>query len=434
MARQDGYITWYNRRWHDYCGTTAEQMEGWGWQAVHDPARLPDVLAGWQAAIAAGEPWEMVFPLRGADGIYRPFLTRVTPLRDAAGAVVRWLGVNTEIGAQIRAETALEESEAKFAVLTDTMPQMVWSTRPDGHHEYYNAQWYSYTGMPVGTTDGDGWNDMFHPDDRARAWDRWRESLTTGKPYEIEYRLRRHDGVYRWTLGRALPVRDEDGRITRWIGTCTDIHDAKQAAERNELLSRELSHRIKNIFAVLSGLLNLSARAEPALRPGLRDLMARVAALGRAHDFARPHSELSAPAFPGDRLHGLLAELVKPYQSEDGRRVAIDCDDILVDDKGATPLALVFHELATNSAKYGALSTADGRVEIVARADGESVRLSWTEAGGPPVGGAPSATGFGTQLMTLSVEAQLGGRLERDWQQDGLRVAITVPAAHLHRG
>lgn len=434
MARQDGYITWYNQRWHDYCGTTPEQMEGWGWQSVHDPARLPAVLAGWQAAIAAGEPWEMVFPLRGADGVYRPFLTRVTPLRDDSGAIVRWLGVNTEIGAQVRAEAALEASEAKFAVLTDTMPQMVWSTRPDGHHDYYNAQWYAFTGMAVGSTDGAGWNDMFHPADRDRAWERWRQSLATGEPYEIEYRLRRHDGVYRWTLGRALPVRDEDGRITRWIGTCTDIHDAKQAAEHNELLSRELSHRIKNIFAVLSGLLSLSARAEPTLRPGLRDLMARVAALGRAHDFARPHSEHSAPDFPGDRLHGLLAELVKPYQSDDGHRVAIDCDDILVDDKGATPLALVFHELATNSAKYGALSAADGRVEVTARADGDVVRLRWTEAGGPAVAGAPSSSGFGTQLMTLSVEAQLGGRLERDWHPNGLRVAITVPKAHLHRG
>jgi hypothetical protein len=98
------------------------------------------------------------------------------------------------------------------------------------------------------------------------AWARWRHSLETGEPYEIEYRLRHHSGEYRWTLGRALPVRDRDGKIVRWIGTCTDIDAAKRAAEDNELLSRELSHRIKNIFAVISGLIGLSSRHDPTMR------------------------------------------------------------------------------------------------------------------------------------------------------------------------
>ena len=93
------------------------------------------------------------------------------------------------------------------------MPQMIWSTLPDGSHDYYNAQWYVFTGVPEGSTDGEGWNDMFHPDDQDRAWGVWRHSLETGEPYEIEYRLRHRSGEYRWTLGRALPVRGEDGAI-----------------------------------------------------------------------------------------------------------------------------------------------------------------------------------------------------------------------------
>src|SRR4051812_50187779 len=102
--------------------------------------------------------------------------------------------------------------QAQFEILTNAMPQMVWSTLPDGFHDYYNARWYEFTGMPEGSTDGEGWNGMFHPEDQARAWERWRHSLATGEPYEIEYRLRRADGAYRWTLGRALPVRDRRGR------------------------------------------------------------------------------------------------------------------------------------------------------------------------------------------------------------------------------
>ncbi|VVB49811.1 Hybrid sensor histidine kinase/response regulator (fragment) [Beijerinckiaceae bacterium RH AL1] len=131
LARPDGYIVWYNRRWHEYCGTTPEEMEGWGWQRVHDPNHLPRVLASWRGSIASGEPFEMVFPLRGADGIFRPFLTRIVPLRDSEGAIVRWLGANTEIDAQVRAETALRDAKAErdFIIALSTKQRAL--TDPD---------------------------------------------------------------------------------------------------------------------------------------------------------------------------------------------------------------------------------------------------------------------------------------------------------------
>ena len=319
IARGDGYIVWYNRRWHDYCGTRPAEMEGWGWQSVHDPAELPNVLKKWNTALSEGQPFEMTFPLRGADGVLRPFMTRIVPVRDGSGQIARWLGVNTEIGAQLAAEHELSVSEAKYDVLTDAMPQMVWSTLPDGYHDYYNAQWYEFTGVPPGSTDGEGWNGMFHPDDQDRAWTRWRHSLQTGEPYEIEYRLRHRSGEYRWTLGRALPVRDRAGGIVRWIGTCTDIDSAKRQAAQTEILTRELSHRIKNIFAVIGGLIGLSGRRHPDLKPALTDLTDRIAALGRAHDFARPHSDASTPSSDGATLQGMLRELLSPYLDHPAR-------------------------------------------------------------------------------------------------------------------
>ncbi|MDP9096541.1 MAG: PAS domain-containing protein, partial [Pseudomonadota bacterium] len=115
--------------------------------------------------------------------------------------------------------------------LTDSIDQMVWSTRADGFHDFFNQRWYEYTGVPPGSTDGEGWNDMFHPADQERAWAMWHESLATGQPYRIEYRLRHHSGSYRWVLGRAQPVLDGDGRITRWYGTCTDIQDIVDARD-----------------------------------------------------------------------------------------------------------------------------------------------------------------------------------------------------------
>lgn len=329
--------------------------------------------------------------------------------------------------------TAFFASEAAFGVLTNAMPQMVWSTRPDGFHDFYNAQWYAFTGVPEGSTDGEGWSGMFHPDDQPTAWEKWRHSLATGDPYEVEYRLRRHDGVYRWTLGRALPVY-EDGRIVRWIGTCTDIHDAKTAAEQNEVLSRELSHRIKNIFSVVAGLIELTARSRPEHKATLKELVQRVLALGRAHNFARPHSEMSRPSLAHSQLYGLLVELMAPYQSATGDRVSISSDEIKLDDRGATPIALIIHELATNSAKYGALSVEGGQVAIVARPAGDDVIITWRESGGPMVDGKPTQQGFGSQMISMSAERQLAGTIDMEWAAGGLVATLKVPAANLHRG
>ena len=324
-------------------------------------------------------------------------------------------------------------AQATFQVLTDAMPQMVWSTRPDGFHDYYNARWYEFTGVPAGSTDGEGWNGMFHPDDQDRAWARWRHSLETGEPYEIEYRLRHHSGEYRWALGRALPVRDEAGAITRWIGTCTDIDAAKRSAEHDELLSRELSHRIKNIFAVISGLIGLTSRHEPQLKPWARDLQERIAALGRAHEFARPHSDQSRPALGASTLQGLLTEIFRPYPAFDEERLLITGDDAVVDDRGATPIALAFHELATNAAKYGALATPGGRIEVTISTIGPAMRVVWSETGGPPIAGEPTHHGFGSRLADLSVVQQMGGSIQRDWRPEGLQVDMRLPTAHLSR-
>ena len=120
LANPDGYITWYNRRWHEYCGTTPEVMEGWGWQSVHDPDVLPAVLDQWRSCIATGTFFEMTFPLRGADGVFRPFLTRVQPVSDDAGEVLRWLGVNIDVSAQAAAESDLKAKSDMLEILNKT--------------------------------------------------------------------------------------------------------------------------------------------------------------------------------------------------------------------------------------------------------------------------------------------------------------------------
>ena len=175
-------------------------------------------------------------------------------------ALIREVAERTHTASErLRSEIALAASEAMFRTIANAMPQMVWSTLPDGYHDYYNERWYEFTGMPPGSTDGAHWADVLHPEDREPAWAAWRDSLASGEPYEIQYRLRDRSGVYRWVLGRAMAVRDDDGAIVRWMGTCTDIDDQKQAENALRLANQRkddflamLAHELRNPLAPIS--------------------------------------------------------------------------------------------------------------------------------------------------------------------------------------
>ena len=375
----------------------------------------------------------MEYRLRDATGSERWVLALGRAMQGEDGSAVRLPGVVVDITESKKAQEALAVSEAKFRAIADTMPQMVWSTLPDGFHDYFNARWYEFTGVPEGSTDGEGWNGMFHPDDQDRAFETWRHSLETGETYEIEYRLRHHSGEYRWVLGRATPIHDANGRIVRWFGTCTDIHETRQLAEEREVVAQELSHRIKNIFSVLVGIIGLSSRSFPEAKPFADQLRDRVMAMGVAHEFVRPHSDASRPNADQSSFKSLVQQLVAPFQkTPQDLRIVHSGPDARIDDAIATPVALIFHELATNSAKYGALASAEGTVAIESRLEGDQYVVVWREVGGAPAT-EPDREGFGTRLMTLSVQGQLGGRLERRWKTEGLEVEIALPLSSLTR-
>ncbi len=486
-------------------------------------------------------------------------------LQVLARQVMSQLELRRALKAREEDAARLTESERQFRILADTMPQMVWATQPDGFHDYYNRRWYEFTGMPAGSTDGEGWNGVFHPEDQERAWARWRHSLATGEPYEIEYRLRRADGVYRWTLGRALPVRDQQGRIIRWFGTCTDIEEQKQTEERlriseerlrlalsaaqmvgtwvwdvpanritadpgyarlfsvtpeevaeglpietmlpsihpgdlpatkaaiaralageqegvfeaeyrvvlrdgsirwvaargrcehdaagqptrfpgvvvdvterklaeegKELLARELSHRIKNIFTVVGGMVSVSAMgAAVEVRNFAGVLRRRLNALAAAHEYVRPHSPESRPVEIETTLHGLIGKLLAPYEEMGAQRVRLLGDDAPIGVKAATSLALILHELATNAAKYGALTSSEGRVTIAGERHDGNFALTWQERGGPPVEGPPVRRGFGAVLAERGAITQLGGSILHDWAPEGLTLRLDVPLERL---
>ena len=278
MASANGRIYWYNRRWYEYTGKSSEQMKGWGSRSVHDPKTLPAVLERWKTSIATGEPFDMVFPLRGADGLFRRFLTRVEPLKNADGRVVRWFGTHTDVDELKRAEEALRKSEARFRSLTDAIPQLVWTCTPHGDCDYLSQQWLSYTGARQDQHLGLGWVEAIHPEDRDELVAAWGTAIATGTFFDAEARVRAVDGSYRWFKKRAHPLRDGNGAVIQWFGTSTDIEDIVEArnvlARSRQELERLVEERTQELQATQIRLSHLQRM----------DALGQLAG-GIAHDF-----------------------------------------------------------------------------------------------------------------------------------------------------
>lgn len=240
----DGACEFLNRAHAEYTGMSAEQSRNWGWQAAIHPRDLAHRMDKWRESMASGRPSDAEVRIRRNDGMYRWFLLRIEPYHDQFGKIVRWYGAGTEIEDRKRAEENWAASQKRLSLIVNTIPMLIWSCLPDGHADFFNEQWYSYTTLSPSQSDGWGWATALHADDFWRATQHWRTILTTDDRDDsgLEVRIRRGDGDYRWFWLRANAMRDEVGVIRRWYVTCTDIHDRKLAEEgvrRSEALLAE---------------------------------------------------------------------------------------------------------------------------------------------------------------------------------------------------
>lgn len=355
------------------------------------------------------------------------------PITDTAGQPAGIFVQASDVTEATTAMAALRESEQRFEAIVNSIDQMIWSTRPDGYHDYFNQRWYEYTGVQEGVTNGADWESVFHPDDRAEAWALWETSLASGEPYHVEYRLRHRSGQFRWVIGRAQCVRNPEGEIIRWYGTCTDIHDLKMAEEARQLLLRELNHRVKNLFAITAGMINMTARSSTSVSTMAQSLHGRLQALAKAHHLIQPAINAGLHGFESVSLHTLLEEILSPHVIDRQLQLSMNGPELRLGPNASTSFALIFHELATNAAKYGSFRDSEGRLDVSWQMDGATLSFKWRESVTRSEITAPTQEGFGSKLARTSANHQLGGTIGFEWQPGGVEITLTAATERLNK-
>lgn len=437
-TRADGTIDYVNRRWQEFTGVSTELFLGKGWLAVVHPQDLPRVLERWRQATVVGAPYEDEFRVRSAAGHYEWVLSRAMPSHEPDGKIVRWFGTSTNIDAQKKAEEAVRNLESQYRLALEAANLGTWQVDLETNLISWDEGCCALHHIPrdglFSTTLEDAYS-AIHEDDRERV----RKCIEHAcKPdgsghYECEYRVHLVDGQLHWfrSVGQTLFVQEgSERRAVRLSGVLSDITDRQRTEEAQQLLTRELNHRVKNLFAIANGMVSMTARTAKDPKEMANALRGRLGALSRAHELVQPaaaHHGVGSEV----ELGRLCEAVIEPYRQGGQSRIDIEGPSVPVGSNATTSLALVLHELATNAGKYGCLSQSEGHLSVRWTIQDDQVDFLWIETGGPAIGSEPEFEGFGTQLSQRSIAGQLGGTLDREWLVEGLRVHMTLPLDRL---
>jgi PAS domain S-box-containing protein len=338
--------------------------------------------------------------------------------------------LNTELEERVRARTAeLEASTARLleseqrrslAIAAGNMGSWDWDwisgdwMWDEGQYRIFGVDPQTFVVNPQNV------QALLFPDDAGSLSGVVEHFSNGSRTYETEFRIRRPNGEVRWCIGSAAASVDGEDRVIRVSGVTVDITERKRAEQRQNLLSREVDHRGKNALALVQSIVRLT-RAD-SIRDYSKAVEGRIAAL------ARVHTILSLSSWEGAELSGLIDEELAPFVTKDARRVSAVGPKIRLEPSTAQTLALALHELATNAAKYGALSSLHGRITLTWKLVDDFLELEWKEDAGPQVQ-IPAPRGFGTRSVIASIETQLGGRAKFDWRPEGLCCQLLVPLA-----
>ena len=356
----DGAVQFVNQQWMDYTGLSQENSQGWGWVSVIHHDDRPGLLDTWRRVLAAGQPKEAEARFRRFDGEYRWYLIRMVPIRDESGALLGWYGANTDIDDLKQAQMKLRQDEKELRQMTDAtqLPIIVFSA--EGRLLYANRFSLTYGGLSLEDFQRDGWRErVYHPDDIEAFADARREGLARSAPFESEVRIRRAaDGTYRWFLIRYNPLLDDDGNVTRWYATGSDIDDLKRAKEqaknenaalRDEISSASMFEEIVGSSAPIRTVLQQVARVAPTDSTVLitgetgtgKELVAR-AIHKRSARSARPFVAVNCAAVPASLIASELfgherGAFTGALQRRQGKFELADGGTLFLDEVGELP-------------------------------------------------------------------------------------------------
>ncbi len=369
-------------------------------------------------------------PVYGAEAICeRPDGTRVlftpypTPLFDESGALSGAINLLVDITDRPIGEQAATE---RLAAIVEFSDDAILTKNLDGIITSWNKGAERIFGYTAAETIGKPVTILIPPhlrDEEPQILAR----IRAGQRIEhYETVRRRKDGSLVDISLTISPLKNAKGEIVGASKIARDITERRRAQEQQRLLLREMDHRIKNLFSLASGVVNLSARSATTpqdLASAVRD---RLAALARAHVLTLTNSDGEDPREHPATLHALIKTIASPYQDETSKKMRVLGVDAALSAASVTSLALLLHEFATNATKYGALSTPDGSVDVECVTEGEYLTLTWTERGGPSIERRDDGEGFGSLLARTAVKGQLGGTISHDWDPKGLTIRLSV--------
>ncbi len=327
MVDTKGVIISWNRGAERLTGYSENEALGHPFSILYPKNELSEEHTVYELTMARtkGHHEEEGLRVRKDGSVYHAQII-VWPVEDKSGEIVSFAKITRDITKRKIAERALKDSEAKFRIMTDAMPQMVWSALPDGKQDYINQQWFHFTGSRNTAEPNKSWLDLVHTDDKNSVSDEWQHSLTSGNNFEAQFRLYHMSGIYRWALGRALPVKNEHGKITRWMGTLTDIHEQKRAetslhesARRKDEYLAMLAHELRNPLAPIRNstvLLRRLSKTESAIIGGLDVIDRQVAHMTRLIDDLLDVARISRGKIELRRETFELGELIQHTASD----------------------------------------------------------------------------------------------------------------------
>jgi len=347
------------------------------------PEDAPAIGAAVEAALKGEAPLELNFRIVRDDGSIRWIACRGVVIHDERGAPVQAHGFNIDITELKNAETEIQKREQLFRELANAMPQIVWTARPDGSFDYYNDRWYELSGLERAEDGDSGRRSIMHAEDLPLWIGIWDSSRRSALPYEIQCRLwDQRTREFRWHLQRGIPVKNNEGAVTRWVGTCTDIHEQKTAEGslegevRNrtkdleksllekETLLKEVHHRVKNNLQVISSLLNMQANAlsDATAVSALKDSQRRVLLMAMVHERLYGNQRMDAIDF-GEYTEALVEELAHSF-GHSGVVWKLETMPVLLNIDQAVPCGLILSELVTNALKYAYRGQAGGEITV----------------------------------------------------------------------